>query len=401
MTTPARRQYLHMKSQYPDAILLYQIGDFYETFDEDAHIASRELQIVLTRRSYADDEVVPLAGIPVHALENYVGKLVQRGYKVAICDQVGEVGKGIVDRAVTRILTAGTLSEPNLLPARQNNYLVAIAPSRTQTGLAAVDVSTGEFIVTWFTADELPGALEAELQRLVPSECLLLEGMRADAYQFPSKAMRATACPPYFFEYEAARTRLCRLFGVQSLDAHTQRNLDLLQGSRSGSVYGSLLSVLDRTITPMGARRLRRMITQPLLDLNQLEARLDSIEELYESPALRSRFVMCLQGIHDLERISGRIRQGSAVPNEVLGLRQYLGVVPRLRDLLRGCNTSLLTHLAEELDPCPEVIELIGRALVRAVGKDEQDDDERLIRLGFHAELDELIASIHDSKRWM
>ena len=448
MTTPARRQYLHMKSQYPDAILLYQIGDFYETFDEDAHIASRELQIVLTRRSYADDEIVPLAGIPVHALENYVGKLVQRGYKVAICDQVGEVGKGIVDRAVTRILTAGTLSEPNLLPARQNNYLVAIAPSRTQTGLAAVDVSTGEFIVTWFTADELPGALEAELQRLVPSECLLLEGMRADAYQFPSKTMRATACPPYFFEYEAARTRLCRLFGVQSLDAygcahipqavsaagaivaylekmnekllslltglrsyrttnymvldaHTQRNLDLLQGSRSGSVYGSLLSVLDRTITPMGARRLRRMITQPLLDLNQLEARLDSIEELYESPALRSRFVMCLQGIHDLERISGRIRQGSAVPNEVLGLRQYLGVVPRLRELLRGCNASLLTHLAEELDPCPEVIELIGRALVRAVGKDEQDDDERLIRLGFHAELDELIASIHDSKRWM
>ena len=448
MTTPARRQYLHMKSQYPDAILLYQIGDFYETFDEDAHIASRELQIVLTRRSYADDEIVPLAGIPVHALENYVGKLVQRGYKVAICDQVGEVGKGIVDRAVTRILTAGTLSEPNLLPARQNNYLVAIAPSRTQTGLAAVDVSTGEFIVTWFTADELPGALEAELQRLVPSECLLLEGMRADAYQFPSKAIRATACPPYFFEYEATRTRLCRLFGVQSLDAygcahipqavsaagaivaylekmnekllslltglrsyrttnymvldaHTQRNLDLLQGSRSGSVYGSLLSVLDRTITPMGARRLRRMITQPLLDLNQLEGRLESVEELYESPALRSRFVMCLQGIHDLERISGRIRQGSAVPNEVLGLRQYLGVVPRLRDLLRGCNTSLLTHLAEELDPCPEVIELIERALVRAVGKDEQDDDERLIRLGFHAELDELIASIHDSKRWM
>ncbi|MFL5656805.1 MAG: DNA mismatch repair protein MutS [Ktedonobacteraceae bacterium] len=447
MTTPARRQYLHMKSQYPDAILLYQIGDFYETFDEDAHITARELQIVLTRRSY-EDEVVPLAGIPVHALENYVGKLVQRGYKVAICDQVGEVGKGIVDRAVTRILTAGTLSEPNLLPSRQNNYLVAIAPSRTQTGLGAVDVSTGEFVVTWFTADELPGALEAELQRLVPSECLLVEGNRGDAYQFPSKTMTITPCPPYFFEYEAARTRLCRLFGVQSLDAygcahipqavsaagaiiaylekmnekllsllaglrsyrttnymvldaHTQRNLDLLQGSRSGSVYGSLLSVLDRTITPMGARRLRRMITQPLLDLNQLEARFESVEELYESPALRSRFVMCLQGIHDLERISGRIRQGNAVPNEVLGLRQYLAVVPKLRELLLGCNARLLTHLAEELDPCPEVIELIGRALVRAVNKDEQDDDERLIRLGFHAELDELIASIHDSKRWM
>src|SRR5437667_5619515 len=216
MSTPARRQYLQIKSQYPDAILLYQVGDFYETFDDDAYITARELQIVLTSRGYSSDngERIPLAGIPLHALDNYVGKLVQRGYKVAICEQVGEVGKGVVDRAVTRILTAGTLSEPNLLPARQNNYLVAIAPSRTQTGLAAVDVSTGEFIVTWFTADELPGALEAELQRLVPSECLLLEGMRADAYQFPSKTMRATACPPYFFEYDAARTRLCRLFGV-------------------------------------------------------------------------------------------------------------------------------------------------------------------------------------------
>src|SRR5438874_11896201 len=176
MTTPARKQYLRIKSQYPDAILMYQVGDFYETFDEDAQIAARELQIVLTSRPYGESERVPLAGVPLHALENYVGKLIQRGYKVAICDQVSEPnGKGIVDRAVTRILTAGTLSEPNLLPARQNNYLVAIAPSRTQTGLAAVDVSTGEFIVTWFTADELPGALEADLQRLVPSECLLLE----------------------------------------------------------------------------------------------------------------------------------------------------------------------------------------------------------------------------------
>src|SRR3989440_9952536 len=199
MTTPARRQYLRIKSQYPDAILMYQVGDFYETFDEDARIAARELQIVYTARRYGE-EMVPLAGIPLHALENYIGKLVHRGYKVAICDQVGEVGKGVVDRAVTRILTAGTLSEPNLLPTRQNNYLIAIAPSRSQTGLAAVDVSTGEFIVTWFAPTELPAALEAELQRLAPSECLVVEGSHSHSYQLPTKAMRATACPPYFFE---------------------------------------------------------------------------------------------------------------------------------------------------------------------------------------------------------
>src|SRR5256885_1751730 len=219
MTTPARRQYLRIKSQYPDAILMYQVGDFYETYDEDAYIAARELQIVLTAHHYGEERV-PMAGVPLHALENYVGKLVHRGYKVAICDQVGEVGKGIVDRAVTRILTAGTLSEPNLLPIRQNNYLVAIASARAQTGLAAVDVSTGEFIVTWFTAAELPGALEAELQRLVPSECLVVEGSQSNSYQLPAATMTVTPCPSYFFDQEASHTRLCRLFGVQSLDAY-------------------------------------------------------------------------------------------------------------------------------------------------------------------------------------
>jgi len=154
MSTPARRQYLQVKSQYPDALLLYQVGDFFETFDEDACIAARELQIVLTARHYGDERV-PLAGVPLHALENYVGKLVARGYRVAICEQVGEVpAKGVVERAVTRILTAGTLSEPNLLPTRQNNYLAAIAQGRAQTGLAAVDVSTGEFNVTWFSPEQ-------------------------------------------------------------------------------------------------------------------------------------------------------------------------------------------------------------------------------------------------------
>jgi DNA mismatch repair protein MutS len=450
MSTPARRQYLQIKSQYPDAVLMYQVGDFYETFDEDAHIASRELQIVLTSRSYGSEngERVPLAGIPLHALENYVGKLVSRGYKVAICDQVGEVGKGIVERAVTRILTAGTLSEPNLLPARSNNYLIAIAPGRTQTGLAAVDVSTGEFIVTWFTPGELPVALDAELQRLSPVECLLVEGSHKESYHFPSQTITITQCPQYFFQTGAAQAALCRLFGVQSLDAygcaqepqaiaaagaivaylqkmntsllslltglrsyrttnymildaHTQRNLELLQGTRSGVVQGSLLNVLDRTITPMGARQLRRTITQPLLDLSELEERLESIEELFESPALRSRFTMCLQALGDLERIAGRVRQGTAVRNEVQGLRDYLGIIPQLRTLLLGCNAPLLRQLADELDSCPQVVDLIARSLMRAGEEDENGDDGRLIRPGFRAELDELFDAIRASRRWM
>ena len=169
------------------------------------------------------------------------------------------------------------------------------------------------------------------------------------------------------------KSLLALLTGIRSyrttsymvLDAHTQRNLDLLQGSRTHSVHGSLLHVLDRTITPMGARALRKMVTQPLLDLRELDGRLTSVEELYESPALRSRFTMLLQGIQDMERISGRMRQGSAVRNEVLGLRDYLNIVPQVRDLLLGCDSSLLRSLAGGLDACPDVTGLIGRALGR------------------------------------
>ncbi|MGH2506518.1 MAG: DNA mismatch repair protein MutS, partial [Ktedonobacteraceae bacterium] len=407
MSTPARRQYLQMKSQYPDAILLYQVGDFYETFDEDARIAAHELHIVLTARNYGEERV-PLAGVPLHALENYVGKLIARGLKVAICEQVGETGKGIVERAVTRILTAGTLSEPNLLPTRQNNYLVALAQGRTQTGLAAVDVSTGEFSVTWFSPDELPAALEAELQRLAPAECLVLEGQRSSTVHLPAETMTVTPCPAYFFEPTAAQYRLCGLFATRSLeaygcaqapqaiaaagaivayvekmnrrlltlliglhsyrttsymvlDAHTQRNLDLLQGARGGTLQGSLLGVLDRTITPMGARQLRRALTRPLLDLTELHARLESVEELYESPALRSRFTIHLQHLGDVERIAGRLRQGTAVPREVLALREYLQNIPQLTVLLRSCNAALLCKLAHKLDACPEVSTLIER----------------------------------------
>ncbi len=449
--SPARKQYLEFKQQFPDAILLYQVGDFYETFDEDAYITARELQIVRTTRSYnKGKERVPLAGIPLHALDNYLGKLIHRGYKVVICEQTGEVVKGrdVVERSVTRILTAGTLSEPNLLPSRQNNYLVAIASGRHQTGLAAVDVSTGEFTVTWFTPDELPVALDAELQRLAPVECLLLEGTNKDAYQFPSKTITITSCPAYFYQFEAAQTRLCRHFGVQSLDAygcanepqavaaagaivaylekmnvsllslltglrsyrttsymvldaHTQRNLELLQGTRSTSVLNSLLGVLDRTVTPMGARQLRRTLTQPLLDLSELDARLSSVEELYESPPLRSRFTACLQELGDLERLAGRVRQGTAVRNEVLALRDYLDVIPRLCELLQGCASSLLRELGSELDPCPQVVDLIGRALMRPDEEDENGDEGRMIRPGFNAELDGLFASIRDSRRWM
>jgi DNA mismatch repair protein MutS len=267
------------------------------------------------------------------------------------------------------------------------------------------------------------------------------------AFQLPAETTTITPCPPYFFELEAAQERLCQHFRARSLeaygcaqaplaiaaagaivaylekmnvrllslltglrsyqttsymvlDAHTQRNLDLLQSARGETVQGSLLGVLDRTITPMGARLLRRALTRPLLDLTELHARLESVEELYESPALRSRFTISLQRLGDMERIAGRIRQGTAVPREVLALREYLQIVPQLAALLRGCDAALLNECADRLDACPEVSDLIGRALTRG-DAEEQEGDGRLIRAGFHAELDQLIASIRDSRRWM
>ncbi len=460
MSTPARRQYLQIKAQHQDAILLYQIGDFYETFDEDAQIVARELQIVLTSREYGPDRV-PLAGVPLHAVDTYVGRLIARGYKVAICDQISEPGRRLVERAVTRILTPGTLSEPGLVPPRQNNYLASVALSRdgTAAGLAYVDVTTGEFAVTNLPNGSLPAALEAELHRLRPVECLVAErpdkkpshDQAETTERKPAESRAPFALPPgaalttlpaAAFEPETSAERLCRHFGVRTLEAygcaglplaiaaagailaylekmnpallrlliglrtyatdtymildgHTQRNLELLEGARGG-LKGSLLSVLDQTRTAMGGRLLRRVLTQPLLDLVELNRRFDALEELVDRPALRARLGSLLDGISDLERLAGRVRQGTAVPRELLALRELLGVIPHLRTALDSATAELLREANEALDDCPEISGLIERAI--AAGDDAEG---RTIRRGYSADLDTLVDSISDSRRWI
>jgi len=461
MTTPARRQYLQIKAQHQDAILLFQIGDFYETFDEDAQLVARELQIVLTSREYGSGNRIPLAGVPIHALETYAGRLIAKGYKVAVCDQVSEPGKRLVDRAVTRILTPGTLSEPGLVPPRQNTYLAAVALGRDghTAGLAYVDVTTGEFAVTNFPHGSLPGGLEAELHRLRPVECLIAEHVRKEARPQPEdppegnasgRAMpftlpprtAITALPASAFEQEAAIGRLCRHFGVRTLeaygcaeaplavaaagailayldkmnpallplliglhtyttdtymilDAHTQRNLELLEGVRGG-VKGSLLGVLDQTRTAMGGRLMRRVLTQPLLDLIELNRRYDAIEELIDRPALRARFGSLLDGLGDLERLAGRLRQGTAIPRELLGLRELVEAVPHFQSILQTTTAEAMQEIGDALDPCPELSALIERAL--AVGEDAEG---RTIRRGYSHDLDTLVDSISDSRRWI
>jgi DNA mismatch repair protein MutS len=460
MTTPARRQYLEIKARHQDAILFYQVGDFYETFDGDAVIASRELQIVLTGRSYGPSEHVPLAGVPLHALETYAARLVARGYTVAICDQVSPPGKGLVKREVTRVLTPGTVVEPTMLSARRDTYLAAISfrysrsGQLTGVGLAYVDASTGAF---WCTAWD--GAAHddarAELHRLGPTEILIPQRSRMTAEGPPEAEWVAvdgatvTPCPAHYFDTEDAHYHLCQHFSTPSLaaygcesqplataaagavlaylertntsllrlvtglrtydargyveiDGRTWRALQVVEPARAGgsptrdASSATLLSVLDTTRTAMGARALRRTLLHPLTDRAALEERLDAVEELVGSPALREQLAAALDGMHDLERLTGRVVQGAATARELHGLRIGLSGVPDVALGMTSCTATGLVSVCSALDACLEVQAIIERAVT-----DPATNDGYLIRAGYDGRRDTLVGSIADARRWI
>ncbi len=457
MTSPARRQYLDIKAQHQDALLAYNIGDFYEFFDEDARIVARELQIVLTARSYGPGEAIPLAGVPTHALETYLARLVARGYKVAVCDQVSPPGKGLVQRAVTRILTPGTVVEPNMVPARRDNYLVALAfGARGGAGLAVVEASTGAFACVEWEASRLPAALRAELERLAPAEVLLADRAHAHPEELPGEGdwlagWTLTPCSDTWFEEDGARRRLRRHFGVATLvaygcehlplaivasgailaylermnptllplltdlktydtagfveiDGRTWRALEVIEPARAAPHHGgsgrqapaTLLATLDATRTAMGARLLRRSLLQPLRDRAALEERLDAVAELHAHTAMRQHLASALDGLGDLERLIARIVHGSAVPREVFGLESALARVPIIATALRDTSVAALARLRDDLDACPRARELIVRALAEpGVGTG------RLIRAGYNAELDTLAQSAAEARQWI
>ena len=452
MKSPAHRQYLAIKQQYPDAILLFRLGDFYEMFDEDAKIGAQALQITLTSRQFARGDRVPMAGIPHHALQGYLKRFVRLGLKVAICEQLTEPGKGLVERDVVRVVTPGTLIEPSLLEASQNNYLAAVNPRKDGFGLAYVDVTTGEFAVTEFTGANASAALEFELLRLNPAECL------APGEDLPVQLPgHLTIHDDYRFDPDTAREALCRQFNVRSLegfgcdgmpaaigsagaivsylertnrsllgllsglrtyqvssfmtlDRYTRRNLELLESARAGGVRGSLLWVLDRTQTSMGGRLLRRLIGQPLLEVEPLNARLDAVSELYDLPVLRAQLRSALVRVADVERLTGRICQGVATSHDLLALHGSLGCLLELQALLSDARCAELQRIRDQIDPCADIADHIGRAVADGVGSRERKDrreladgplGEGLIRPGYHAELDEMKASIRDSRQWI
>jgi len=452
--TPVRQQYLDTKRQYPDCILLFRLGDFYETFDEDAETVSRELDIVLTSRPVGGGVRVPLAGIPYHALDNYLIKLVEKGYHIAIAEQVGEQPtKGIFPRKVVRVVTPGTLIEPSLLPGDANNYLAAVvmessgpAAGNTRAAIAYADITTGEFAVTELeSADGNP--LRAELTRLRPAEIIHPDTLalplpagegRGDgknhttplpAWRFEpgrctesllrhfntstlegfglknaSLAIRAAgAILGYLKETEPASLALLTslrhysLDEFMTLDAATRRNLELTETLR-GETKGSLLGVLDDTVTPMGKRLLRQWVSQPLLDLAKIDNRQNGVEFFFSGGLTRAELRAALKPLADLERLSNRILSGHAQPRDLVALRETLRRIPAILNLLPSGAAPIQATL-NRLSPCSEALSLLESSVADDPPATTQNTG--IIRPGYSAELDGVISASAHARDWI
>jgi len=438
MTTPLRRQYLEIKRRYPGVILFFQIGDFYEAFDEDAHVVARELGVALTRKYFGKGQMHPLAGVPVRSIEGHLAKLINRGHKVAICDQVTLPGKGLVEREVTRIVTPGTIVEPGLLEGKANNYLASLFIGSGSAGMAYADVTTGEFATTELEIEQAV----AELERLAPSELLLphnqqppdieiraltkLDGAqielktarRALLDHFGVRTLAAYGCEDLPLAEQAAGAiiiylrdtqpdALANLDRLQSyttdkfmrLDPQTVRNLEIFQGwdFTGGQPTGSLVSTIDLTVTPMGGRRLRRWLHHPLLDIVELRARQDAVEWFFKREAAREKIRAGLNEILDIERLLGRIRRKIAAPMEVVALARSLRGVPAIRAALEKQKAP--SDFTKPLKDCEDIVDYVTRAITER----PPSDIERgaVIRAGFSAELDELRGVLSGGKDFL
>lgn len=439
MTTPIRQQYLRIKKQFPDTIVLFRLGDFYETFDNDAKIVANVCNIVLTARDMGGDARVPLAGVPYHAAETYLARLINAGHKVAIVEQTSdEPIKGLIERQVTRVVTPGTVVEPGLLEEKRHNYLAALVSDQQRAGIAYADITTGTFAATEVNERDA----RQELDRLSPSELIVDKSASFNHFHstlsffpipdFDSACQTlldhfhvaaldgfglaglplATRAAGTIIQYlqdnqKAALAQLTSLktYSTQSfmmLDPATRRNLELVQTIRGGTVKGSLLGVLDETRTAMGGRLLREWLLQPLLDLDALNARLDSVEAFYRDTAKREAIRDLLKKVSDLERLTNRVVQGIATPRDVAAIRASLEVVPKILQVQSSkfkvpSEKDALETL--NLDPCPDLVNLISRAIVPEPPGNLNNGG--VIAPGFSAELDGIVNASRNAKDWV
>ncbi|MER3434127.1 MAG: DNA mismatch repair protein MutS [Leptolyngbya sp. ERB_1_1] len=469
--TPMMRHYADLKDQYPHAILVYRVGDFYETFFQDALIISRELEIVLTSKD-GGKEVgrVPLSGIPHHALDRYSAQLVEKGYAIAVCDQVEDPAEaqGLVRREITRVITPGTILEEGMLNAKRNNFLAAIVLAGNHWGLSYADISTGEFVTTQSTGFD---QLSSELMRLQPAEVLIptnapdLGGLLRPGERSPHIP---NDLPTQFcytlrsqspFSQAEARQRLLERFKVRSLegmgcehlplavraagglleyiestsernvldttkskipeptqvplqpictytiteyltlDPQTRRNLEITQTVRDGTFYGSLLWAVDRTETPMGSRALRRWLLQPLLNIDEIEARQETIQELVKDGVLREDLKQMLHQIYDLERLAGRAGSGTATPRDLVNIAESLSKLPDLARLVAQAKSSYL----QALQHVPPVLEQLGQNLsAHLVERPPLSVKEGgLIRSNIVPQLEEMRTQAAEDEKWL
>ncbi len=442
--TPMMQQYLDVKEQHPDAILFFRLGDFYEMFFDDAKLASRELELTLTGKDCGLSERAPMCGVPYHAVDVYVQKLIAKGYKVAICEQMSDpaLSKGLVEREVTRIITPGTVIESSMLEEKRANYIACVCLRKNQAGCAFCDVSTGEFNL--YQIADARSNLSDELARIAPSE-LIVNSVEELAQLDPERA-RGAFCPEgEGFSHAVAAKAMAAHFGkdiralgfgdqrlavcaagalleyltqtqknalkhilkatpynsalYMALDKVALRNLELTETCRGKTRRGSLLWILDHSSTAMGSRLLRSWIERPLYRREEIEKRLDAVDQMLKNPMESQRVRQLLEGVYDVERLLSRIAYEAVNARDCLALKSSLEVVPAIADVSSAFDAALIRQTLENLDPMPELTETLRRAIDPDAPISVRDGG--MILKGYNAQLDELKEMAANSKEYL
>lgn len=447
--SPMMQEYVKTKEEYHDCILLYRLGDFYEMFFGDALTASKELEITLTGKDCGLKERAPMCGVPFHSVETYINRLIEKGYKVAICEQVEDPkkAKGLVKREVVRIVTPGTTLDATSLDETKNNYLMSIVYIEDHFGCAIADITTGDCFLT--ELDKAQKLLD-EINKFTPAEIICNESFLMSGVDTEDLKNRLGICvfsqEPWYFDDELCRKTLKEHFQVNSLeglgigefesgvlaagalflylqetqktalshmatirpysaekymliDSSSRRNLELVETLREKQKRGSLLWVLDKTKTAMGARTLRSYVEQPLIDQEEIENRLSAIEELNEHPMLRDEIREYLQPIYDLERLISRISYKSANPRDMIAFASSLEMLPHIKQVLKEFSSPVLRQLEEEMDSLLDISGLIKQAIVDDPPLAQKDGG--IIREGYHEDVDKFRHSRTDGKKWL
>lgn len=450
--TPMMEQYFEIKKNYKYCLLFFRLGDFYEMFFDDALIASKELEITLTGKNWGQEERAPMCGVPFHSADGYIARLVDKGYKVAICEQVEDpkLAKGIVKRDVVRVITPGTVIDSTVLDEKKNNYIASIYCDKNGYGLSICDVTTGEFQTTEFVSVNAVTRLTDEIAKFSPSEVICNEGFKTMPEGITIEKrfnIKLSICDDWMYDYHSANKRLCRHFNVDRVDglglkdkvfsicaagslmeylyqtqksdlshiAHiknyqssqfmlldisSRRNLELTETLREKGRKGSLLWVLDKTKTAMGARLLRKWVEQPLISNDEIEKRLNGVEELKDDLFIREEIKDILNSMYDFERIMSKVIYNTANCRDLVALKNSIENLPLMKNVLEKCKSEYLEELFKQLDTLENIFNLIETA----INDDNPPFTVReggMIKEGFNNELDVLLRAKHEGKQWI